>query len=211
MKATTHRRAPGSAASASDAASDPDPRGPYGVVYRRLWHRSDFRALTFEAKAVYLYAKTCAAGGLVGIFTLRPEDVRDDLGLGPKLAERALRELEAAGFIRRHRAWVWIVDALATTPGISTSNRNHVIAAQKALAHVPDNLADACRNLYGLNGGGAIPIEDPIADPMPDGMPDHVSVAVDVAGDGDGDNGSSDGEEQGSSSIERARRRAGAA
>lgn len=195
----------------STADTAPDVRGSYGVIYRRLWHRSDFRALSFEAKSVYMYAKTCPAGGLVGIFPLRPEDVRDDLGLGLRLAERALRELEAAGFIRRERAWVWIVDALATTPGISTSNQNHTIAAQKALAHVPDNLAEECRNLYRLNDPGPIPIGHPIADPIRDGMSDHVAVAVEVAADEDNSPSDRDELQERRISIEQVRRKAGTA
>jgi hypothetical protein len=155
-----------------------DVRGPYGVLHRRLWHRADFRALSFEAKAVYCYARTCPAGGLVGIFPLRPEDIRDELGLGARRAKRALAELEAAGFIQRVRNWVWLVSAFEDTPGIRRENAKHRTAALKAVAHVPDELAFAFRNLYGLNTEA--PTE---SDTNPDLYPIHVDVTV--TGDGD--------------------------
>jgi hypothetical protein len=145
-------------------AQPPDDRGPYGVIYRRLFHRPDFRALSFEAKVVYMYARCCPAGGLVGILPLRPEDVHDDIGMGVRKAERGLRELEAAGFLQRERNWIWIVDSLASTPGIRTSNPKHRTAIHKALAHVPENLAFKCRNLYGLNDPTPIPNAIPNAD-----------------------------------------------
>ena len=149
--------------------SGSDDRGPYGVIFRRLFHRADFRSLSLDAKTVYMYARCCPAGGLVGIFPLRPEDIRDDLGLGVRKAERALVELDEAGFIHRERNWIWIIDSLASTPGISTSNPNHRLAIFKGLANVPDNLALACRKLYGLNTASEIPSEIPSA--MPSEIP----------------------------------------
>jgi hypothetical protein len=153
-----------------------DGRGPYGVLHRRLWHRADFRALSFEAKAVYCYARTCPAGGLVGIFPLRPEDIRDELGLGVRRAGRALAELEAAGFIRRLRHWVWLLSAFADTPGMRSENPKHRTAALRAVANVPDELAFAFRNLYGFN-----------TDAQTETGTNPIHVAVDVTGDVDGD------------------------
>ena len=176
-----------------------DSRGPYGTVYRSLWHRSDFQALSSDAKSVFIYAKTCPAGSLVGIFRLRSQDIRDDHGIPLKRSEAALRELETAGFISRDRAWVWIIDALETTPNVSLWNPNHLNAVQKALAQVPNGLAERCRRLYAICAPERVedepmpePTGDPLRETVPEPISNHVDVDVAVNENEDGDNVLSD-------------------
>lgn len=158
------------------------------MIYRRLWGRPDFRSLTFEAKALYCYLRTCPAGGLVGIFRFHPDDAHEDLGMPHAATERALEELEAGGWIRRERRELWIIDAVATTPGISLANPKHRVAIEKALVQVSPVLAEAFRALYGcLPDTQAQTHPDSQPDAYAEGYPNHVDVDVTVNGDGNGD------------------------
>ena len=158
-----------------------DLRGPYGVIYRRLWERPDFVALSFEAHALFVYLRTCPAGELLGIFRFHADDAVDHLRIPRERVEPTLRELENNAFIQRHGRWVWVVDSFESTPQMSVANPNHHPAIRKALDRVPPVLADRWCRLYGFDlisdpipGAIPDPIRDGRADGLREGMPDHV-------------------------------------
>jgi hypothetical protein len=168
------------------AGSGPDPRGPYGVILRRTWERADWRALSFHARALFLYLRTCPVGGLLGIFRFHPDDAVDDFGFPADAVAPALDELAREGWIRREGRWIWVIDSFATTPGVKLTNRNHRAAVQKALALVPKGLAHAWTRTEGFD-----PIADDIRDLIPDPIGDPIANGnadrIADHGDGDGD------------------------
>jgi hypothetical protein len=165
-----------------------DRRGPYGVIYRRLWSRADFRGLSFEARALYCDLRTCPAGGLVGIFRFHPDDAHEDLGMGQDAIGRALDELEQGGeWIRRDGRWLWIVNAFATTPNVTLSNEKHAVAVEKALVQVSSRLADEFRCVYYSPDRLSDSYPDSPSDSHARAHPDGYLNHVDVNGDGDAD------------------------
>jgi hypothetical protein len=167
---------------------DPDPRGHYGVIYRRTWTRPDFKALSFNARAVYVYLRTAPTGSLLGILRVHPADIEDDLGLAADLAARALDELERTGWIQREERWLLINDAFATTPGIVLRNPNHHATIRRALAQVPNTLATEWKRLNRFEPRDPISdqIGDPIGEPIPDGNGEPMGDHGYVNGDGNG-------------------------
>jgi hypothetical protein len=146
-----------------------------------MWERSDWRAMSYHARSLFCYLRTCPVGGQLGIFRFHTDDATDDLGIPSEAVAPALTELEEHGWIVREGRWVWVVDSFATTPGMSLKNQNHRTAVRKALLQVPNGLATAWARAYGLDGY-PIPTRDPIVDPIPNGITDaHTNH-----GDGDG-------------------------
>jgi hypothetical protein len=165
------------------AGSGPDPRGPYGVILRRMWERPDWRALSFHARALFVYLRTCPAGGLLGVFRFHPDDAADDLGIPAAAVGPALDELDRDGWIERSGRWLFVIDSFSSTPGMSLRNPKHEVAVRRALSLVPKGLAASWERVYVPNGyGNANPIANPIpnpdqnADGMADGMADHGDV-----------------------------------
>lgn len=163
--------------------------GPYGVIHRRLWGRPDFRALTFEARALFCYLRTCPAGGLVGIFRFHTDDAVEDLGMPAKKVGTALDELERCSFIRTNGRWLWVIDALETTPGVTLKNGKHCTAVMKALREVPAALAEVFADVYSvrtLTERLADSLPDTLSEASPNAFPNHVDVDVSVTGALDG-------------------------
>jgi hypothetical protein len=149
---------------------------PFGAIPRDLWQRSDFKGMSFEARALYCYLRTCPEGGLTGIFRLYPEDVEGELGLAVKALSFALDELDGEGFIIRDVAlprWVWIPGAFADAPGIFAANPNHRRAAEKWLLRVPPSWAKAFRETHFK------PFLDPIPEPFPDPIQEPSPEGID--------------------------------
>jgi hypothetical protein len=156
-----------------------DGRGPYGAIYRKSWERQDFRMLSYDARALLCYLRTCPAGSLIGIFRFHPDFAHADLGIPADRIEPALRELEESGFIQRHELWLWIVDAVAATPNVSLQNEKHRIAVVKALQQVDDVLAQKFRRNHSFTDTQSIPNDND--------YPNHVDVEADVDGSEDED------------------------
>lgn len=68
----------------------------YGRVGRDIWESTTFRAISPEAKLVYLYLKTCRHGNLLGAFVCRPAHVSIDLQYSIERVSKLYSELESA-------------------------------------------------------------------------------------------------------------------
>jgi len=142
-------------------------RAPFGMIDRTTWDDPRFLSLSYSARVLLIYLKTCPAGaGITGIFTLRHQEVREHLGLSKKKTDEALRNLEDATWIRTEGRFVWVIDQMGSAPSISMKNPKHRVAAERALSLVPHlNLAREFRNYYGLNDGDGMGIPYPIGYP----------------------------------------------
>jgi len=143
-------------------------RPPFGMIDRTIWDDPRFLSLSYSARGLLIYLKTCPAGaGMTGIFTVRPQEVREHLGLSKKATDKALRDLEAAAWIKTEGRFVWVIDQMRSAPSISMKNPKHRVAAERALSLVPHlKLAREFRDHYGLNDGDGMGIPYPIGNPM---------------------------------------------
>jgi len=143
---------------------------PYGTIPRMLWERSDFAALSFEAKALYTYLRTAPQGRALGAFKLHLADVFEHLGLPEQPAARALAELQENGFVQSFpRSWIWVIDTLTSNTPMTPTNRNHRDAVAKGILEVPNDVAHAIRCAYPEWFG------DPIAHAIPHGLRDGTA------------------------------------
>jgi hypothetical protein len=138
--------------------------------------------MSFNARALFVYLRTCPESGLTGIFRLHLEDVVDELGLAAEDIEPALKELDENAFIVRDVAlprWLWLPGAFSDAPGIFAANPNHRRAAEKWLLRVPPGLAQLFRKTYFAEEPERIPepfrerIDEPFPVPIAEPYADH--------------------------------------
>jgi len=110
---------------------------PYAKVTRKIWHTSQFRALSREARELYLYIITCPHGNILGMFVLRPGYVVDDLRLPSRQ-----RFTQLLGELLHQHLVAWDPDAeiildLEYLDKHPLDNPNQVKAAVKKLDELP--------------------------------------------------------------------------
>lgn len=84
-----------------------------------------------------LTLRQCSQAGPAGIFRYYLEVVSAQTGLTSKMSARAMRELEAAGWIEVEGVVVWIKNALRDDPHIRLADDKHRTAVERAIAALP--------------------------------------------------------------------------
>ena len=120
---------------------------PYARVRRKIWHTRQFRALSREARELFLYIITCPHSNILGMFVLRPGYVIDDMQLasqpfGKPLQERfhkPLQELLSEGLVKWDPDTEIMLDVehLDKNP---LDNPNQVKAAIRKLDELPNTV-----------------------------------------------------------------------
>jgi len=108
----------------------------YGAVHTQIWQSRDFRALTAEAKMLFLYLLTSPHANLTGLYLLPMAYAQDDLGWDAATLERAmgvLIEREMAKYDAATRV-VWVAKYLKFNP---INNQKQATGAVNAVKNLP--------------------------------------------------------------------------
>lgn len=140
----------------------------YGKVHTSFWASDTLRDLDADAKLLALYLLTSQHTHMAGVFSLPDAYACHDLGWDAERLSKGFGTLQAAGWLRRSRGWVWIVNFARFNP---PDNPNQRKAVAKQLALVPDS-CDFRSALLGsseplFNGYGNPPTPTPTSVPAP--------------------------------------------
>lgn len=112
-------------------------RGVNRSLYSGIFDHPEFQALPAQARHVLLTTRLCAQAGPGAIFTCYPEVLARQAGLPARQIERALKALEAAGWIQREGLIVWVVNGLRYDPSMHLSDPKHQKAVARAVSALP--------------------------------------------------------------------------
>lgn len=73
----------------------------FGKVEVLIWKSAKFRALSDDAKMLWLYLLACPHGNAVGCFVLDPEYIQADLRWSPERVSTHMSELVSRGMVER--------------------------------------------------------------------------------------------------------------
>lgn len=124
-------------------------RGHYRAILTVLIDGPDYQALSSDARLVFLTLKLNLGPSGIDVFYLPV--LEPQTGLAPADIERAMTELCDAGWVRRERNVIWIVEGLKYEPSLRLSNANHLPTIQEHLRSLPRlAIVSAFRQHYGL-------------------------------------------------------------
>ncbi len=112
-------------------------RGVNRSLYAGIFDHPEFQALPAQARHVLLTTRLCAQAGPGAIFTCYPEVLARQTGLPARHIERALKALEAAGWIQREGLIVWVVNGLRYDPSMKLADPKHRKAVTRSIASLP--------------------------------------------------------------------------
>ncbi len=152
----------------------------YAKVTRKIWHTAQFRALSREARELYLYIITCPHGNMLGMFVLRPGYVVDDLRLSSRQ-----RFAQLLGELLHQHLVAWDEEAeiildLEYLDKHPLDNPNQVKAAVKKLDELPKTkLFSDLKQLIERLGK---PLYEPLLKRLDERLGQPVTVTVTVTG-----------------------------
>lgn len=148
-------------------------RGEYRGIHTVLIDGPDYQALSPAARLVLLTLKLNLGGSGIDVFY--PQALEAQTGHPASVIERAVVELERAGWVQRERNVWWVVNGLKYEPSRSLANDNHKTEIRKHANGLP-RLPIVARFLahYGM------------ADTIPDGIPDTLPDPIPNQGKGEG-------------------------
>jgi hypothetical protein len=127
-------------------------RGSYRSIFCALVDGPDFQAFSPGTKLVFYTLKmTLGPSGIDVVPALVPT-LAERTGADTTSIEKALAALDAAGWVKRERNVVWIVDGLQYEPALNIkTNSNHRVKIARHVNGLPRlAIVDAFRAHYGL-------------------------------------------------------------
>lgn len=142
-------------------------RGSFRAIYCALVDGPDFQAFSPGAKLVFYTLKMTLGPSGIDVVPALVATLVERTGADTAQIEKALAQLEAAGWVKRERNVIWIVDGLKHEPSFSLVNQNHRQKVRTHLDGLPRlAILDDFRRYYGI----AAPPSD-IPSPSPDSTP----------------------------------------
>lgn len=112
-------------------------RGEYRSIRTVLIDGPDFQRLTPAARLTFLCVKLNLGPWGIAVFRGAVSALAEQTGYDEPQVSRALAELEAAGWIRRDRNVVWVVNGVTHEPAFSHRDEKHRKALHAHLATLP--------------------------------------------------------------------------
>jgi hypothetical protein len=100
-------------------------RGNYRSIHCVIVDGPDFQALSPGAKLVWYTLKMTLGPSGIDVIPALAGTLMERTGLDDKAIAKGLGQLETAGWIRRERNIVWMVEGLRHDPHLSLINQNH--------------------------------------------------------------------------------------
>jgi hypothetical protein len=126
-------------------------RGNYRSIYCALVDGPDFQAFSPGAKLVFYTLKMTLGPSGIDVVPALVATLVERTGADTGRIEKALAELDAAGWVKRERNVVWIVEGLENEPSLRLSNQNHRAKIASHVNGLPRlAIVEAFRARYGL-------------------------------------------------------------
>jgi hypothetical protein len=148
-------------------------RGNYRSIHCVIVDGPDFQALSPGAKLVWYTLKMTLGPSGIDVIPALAGTLMERTSLDEKAITKGLEQLEAAGWVRRERNIVWMVEGLRHDPHLKLINQNHRAQIAAHLNGLPRlAIVDAFRAHYGFT---APPTEMPSA-PSENGLRDGTVI-----------------------------------
>jgi hypothetical protein len=157
-------------------------RGNYRSIHTVIVDGPDFQALSPGAKLVWYTLKMTLGPSGIDVVPALVATLVERTGADTSQVEKGLTQLEQAGWLKRERNVVWMVDGLKHDPHFQLTNQNHRTQVARHVNGLPRlAIVDAFRLHYGLaappsempsqptehglNGASKMPSKDPSKSP----------------------------------------------
>jgi hypothetical protein len=126
-------------------------RGSFRAIYCALVDGPDFQAFSPGAKLVFYTLKMTLGPSGIDVVPALVATLVERTGADTTQIEKALAQLESAGWVKRERNVIWIVDGLRHEPSFSLTNQNHRQKVRNHLDGLPRlGIVDDFRRYYSI-------------------------------------------------------------
>lgn len=112
-------------------------RGEYRAIHTVLMDGPDFQALIPDERLALLIIKLSLGPSGIDIIPALNQTLVERTGMNAARVEAALVGLERAGWIRRERNVLWLVDGLRYEPSLDAKNQKHRTGVQNHVSGMP--------------------------------------------------------------------------